>query len=431
VPALRDGLLLGIGTEVTPGEQVPAERRFSATVGYLLVPLGPGDRVAPDQIYRTDRGAWRRLQDGEVPPTDSNSIYLHRVTKEYKRLEAGDAVKAGQVVGLIDPVLAVGELAVKLASLKGAEAERRASEKTKLEAERRMLAMEESNRKVPGSVSRDDYQGAVLTYHRYREEQIAKTAAVEKAQQELIQARAVADMHEIRATRPGTVKTVDREEGDVIKALETVLTEEVSRDRRPAAAKVGAEKVRDVRGKRDGVLVLFGTAVKAGEVVAPDRAVAVGDGAEAKRYRRLREGDTVEAGQLLARLDDRLARADVATKEVAVRAAEAEHRAAQNTKKEAERRVLLMEESNRRVPGSVSRDDYQQAAATLHRYREEEIAREAAVAVRQAELEQARVLLTAYEVRSPARGVVRELLKEPGEAVKAGEPVVRLGVPVP
>jgi multidrug efflux pump subunit AcrA (membrane-fusion protein) len=410
---------------------VPAERRFTATLAYVLVPLGPGDRVAPDQIFRTERGAWRRLQDGEVPPADSNSTYLHRVTREYKRLEAGDVVKAGQVVGLIGPTFAVNELTVKLASLKAAEAIRRASEKTKQEAERRMLAMEESNRKVPGSVSRDDYQGAVLTYHRYREEEIAKTAAVDKARQELIQAQTSADMHEIRATRPGTIKTVDKEDGDVVKAFETVLTEEVSRDKRPAAAKAGAEKVRDVRGRRDGVLVLCGTSVRAGEVVAPGEVVTVGAGAAAKRYRRLREGDTVEAGQLLARLDDRLARTDVAAKEAAVQAAEAEHRAAQNTKEEAERRVKDMEESNRKVPGSVSRDDYHQAAVTLARYREEEIAGEAAVVVRQAELEQAKALLTTYEIRSPARGVVRELLKVPGEAVKAGEPVLRLGVPMP
>jgi multidrug resistance efflux pump len=430
VPALRDGVLLGVGTEVAPGEQVPAERRFSATVAYLVVEAGPNEPVKPDQVFRrSDGGTWRRLRENELP--EPGRVVLHRVKKEFRHLGVGDEVKAGQTVGLVDPVLALNDLQIKLAALSGAEADRRAARKTREEAERRMLAMEESNRKVPGSVSRDDYQGAVLTFHRDREEEAAKQSAVVKAQQELVRAQALVGMHEIRAPRAGVIRALDKEGGDVVKALETVLTLEIPGGKRPAPAGAGRERVRDVRGRRDGVLVLLGSEVKDGEPVAPEQTVMVWTGGAMKRYRRLREGDTVEAGQLLARLDDRLARMDVAVTEAQLRAGETEHQAARKTRAEAERRMLAMEESNRKVPGSVSRDDYQGAVLTFHRYSEEAVAREAAVAVRQAELEQAKALLTTYEIRSPARGVVRGLLKQPGEAVAAGEPVLRLGVPVP
>jgi multidrug resistance efflux pump len=172
-----------------------------------------------------------------------------------------------------------------------------------------------------------------------------------------------------------------------------------------------------------------GTEVKDGEAVRPEDAAT--DGPAAKRYRRLREGDAVEAGQLLWRLDDRLARGDVAAKEALLRVSEAEQNAAMKTKEEAERRVKAMEDSMRLVPGSISIDDYQGANLTAVRYREDGVAKKATVELRKAELEYAKAVLATYEYRSPVRGVVREIPKLPGEAVRTGEPVLRVAVPTP
>src|SRR5262249_38721991 len=62
----------------------------------------------------------------------------------------------------------------------------------------------------------------------------------------------------------------------------------------------------EVPSQRDGVLLFVGTEVKPGEQVGPDRLIIVKRGDQETRYRRLKEGDTVEAGQLVALLDDRL-----------------------------------------------------------------------------------------------------------------------------
>ncbi len=82
----------------------------------------------------------------------------------------------------------------------------------------------------------------------------------------------------------------------------------------------------------------------------------------------------------------------------------------------------------RRVPGSVSKDDYENAKLIAARCREEEIARRADVTVAQAELEQAKAILATYEIRSPFRGVIREIARLPGEAVRVGEPILRIAV---
>lgn len=411
VPALRDGQLLVIGMEIAPGEKVPADRRISATVVYLVT---------------WDKTAWRRWQDGD--PVVPGQVRLQPVKKEYKRLEVGDPVKAGQTVALVDPTLALGELTIKIAALDAAESEARASRKTKEEAERRIAAIESTMQRLPPLVTKDDLEGARLTASRCREEEAAKKSAVVKAQQELIQANAILNLHEIHAPVSGVIKSIEKERGEAVRNLDTVLVVGAARGDRRVPADSDKEKTQAVRAARDGVLFLLGTEINDGEAAAPEQVIKVGSGAAAKNYRRLRVGDTVEAGQLLTRLDDQLARNDATLKEARLQASKAELRATTVTKAEADRRVKAMESSMQKVPGSVSKDDYEGARLTAARYREEEVARRAAVTVCEAELEQAKTMLTTYQIRSPVRGVVRELCKVPGEAVRAGEPIVRLAV---
>jgi multidrug resistance efflux pump len=410
VPSLRDGQILVIGTEIPSGEVVPADRRITANVGYFRV---------------RDGKDWRPYREGEPLPANAKYLQLQRVKKEFKRLEIGDEVKAGQTVALVDPILALGEVDIKIAGVDAAESDARAARKTKEEAERRVAAMEESNRRVPGSVSKDDYEGAKLTAKRYTEEEVAKNCAVIKTQQELIQAATILSMHEIHAPISGFIRDIDRLRGEAVRALETVLVLGTTRDDRPAGR---GENIRDLRTPREGVLTLVGTEIKNGEAVPADQVVIVGTGGAAKRYRPLRDGDAVAEGQLLARLDDRLARTEIALAEARIVASKAEASAARQVREEADRRVASFEESMRRVPGSVSKDDYEGARLTAKRYFEEEIARNSAVHLSTVMREQLTNVLQTYEMHSPVRGVVRELLKFPGEAVRAGDPVLRIVV---
>jgi RNA polymerase sigma factor (sigma-70 family) len=407
VPALRDGQISLVGTEVAPGENVPAARRTAVRVADLFVAVRDGEVIAEGEIKVTDKKRWRRWHEGAplVPP----GIMLQRTIKECKRLQVGDEVKAGQLVGFLDPALPLGEIAVKIAALEAAQSAARVSMKTSVEADRR-VAMFEGVRKPPGAVSEDDYKEAKLVADRCREQSTADRAAVARAQQELIQATNILRMHEIRSPVAGVIASIDKEPGDPVKVLDTVVKVSTPRGTAPARVGTAEEKERIVRGLRDGVLLGYGPA-------------------SGKNTQPLHEGDTVEAGALIARLDDSVARDDIALKESQVQANEATCRASIKVKEEAERRVAAMESSRRKVPGSVAEVDYQDAILAAGRRCEEEIASQARVKVAQAELERAKIALRTFEIRSPARGIVREFLKVPGEAVRSGEPLIRLAVP--
>ena len=91
----------------------------------------------------------------------------------------------------------------------------------------------------------------------------------------------------------------------------------------------------EVPSQRDGVLLYICTDIKPGEQVAPDRVAIIKVADQEKRYRRLKEGDVVEAGQLLGLLDDRLARDDWAIKKSQIAMNEAGLAAAERAREEA------------------------------------------------------------------------------------------------
>jgi RNA polymerase sigma factor (sigma-70 family) len=186
----------------------------------------------------------------------------------------------------------------------------------------------------------------------------------------------------------------------------------------------------EVPSERDGVLLFIGTDIKKGEKVPPDLLVQVKVGEEAKQYRRLRVGDRVEAGQLLARVDDRLAREEVAIKNAKLEATEADRRAATKTKEEAQRRYefVLRAEAHK----AVSNEDVRGAKLTWDRYVEEENAKIAAIKQAQAELRAAHTIVQMHEIRSDISGVIKAIYRHKGEAVKALEPVFLIvGEPKP
>jgi RNA polymerase sigma factor (sigma-70 family) len=173
-----------------------------------------------------------------------------------------------------------------------------------------------------------------------------------------------------------------------------------------------------VPSRQDGVLEIIGREVKPGENVPADR--------KAGNFRLLAEGDRVEAGELLARVEDALARADVQIKEAKVVAAEADYRASVKIRDEAEKRWQALIAANRRAPGSVSPEEMRAGQLNYERYVEDAKSREQAIPVARAEVARAQIILRSYEIRSPVRGVVVAILKKRGEAVRALEGVFRV-----
>src|SRR5207253_3157888 len=85
-----------------------------------------------------------------------------------------------------------------------------------------------------------------------------------------------------------------------------------------------AKRVR-VPSPQNGILLAVGTEVKKG---APGPTFQLRIGKEVRAYRRLRVGDRVEKGQMLAQLDDRRAYNEVAQAEAKFELALADHQAA-------------------------------------------------------------------------------------------------------
>jgi biotin carboxyl carrier protein len=173
----------------------------------------------------------------------------------------------------------------------------------------------------------------------------------------------------------------------------------------------------------DGLLLGVFTEIKPNDKVAPGHVIVV----SGRKYRRLREGDKVKAGQLLARIDDGLALDDVVIAETKVTGAEAERRTSEAMREESKRRLAILD-GQRSKAGTkiVTEDDYGIARVTVERYTQEEMAMKARVIEVQAQLRRAKTQLKMHEIRSPVDGVIKTILFRKGEAVKRLETVLEI-----
>ncbi len=212
----------------------------------------------------------------------------------------------------------------------------------------------------------------------------------------------------------------------------------------------------EVSTEREGRIVVIGTELKEGEKVADkDRvtvtvgflAVHTGDEAyvpykegdpflpgklfiaqEKRTYRKLHVGAAVEAGQLIALVDSTPQLNEVALKIAKLETAESEWQASIETKGEATRRAQASELLWSKGKGFISEDIYRADLFNRDRYIEEEKGRHATLRAAKEDLAAALTILKMYEIHSSESGFIREILKRPGEAIRAFEPVVRLEV---
>jgi WD40 repeat protein len=225
VPAEHDGKLLFLGTEVRPGEVVPKDKLLEYEVSILVVEestwadVEPKDRITdptdPKRLYR------------RVRPTDAllagqTSIVLQKL--QFRKLDVGDRVRAGQLLGIINPELALADLAIKQSKVEGADAERKTSHAMKEESKRR-LALLDGLRSRAGirAVTEEDYGIARVTVERYTQEEVSKAAAGRQASRELSAALTTLNLHMVRASIDGVIKNVYKRRGEATKNLDPVL----------------------------------------------------------------------------------------------------------------------------------------------------------------------------------------------------------------
>lgn len=130
----------------------------------------------------------------------------------------------------------------------------------------------------------------------------------------------------------------------------------------------------------------------------------------------VKEGDEVKAGQVLAQLDDRLAAAEAKSKKAKVTSSEAKLGAARKTKEEAIKRADISKGLFNIK--AIAYDQFRLDELTRDKYIAEEISAEQDVVSAKLEHEQSEIVLQYYEIRSDIPGVVKTIIKQPGEAVK-------------
>jgi WD40 repeat protein len=190
--------------------------------------------------------------------------------------------------------------------------------------------------------------------------------------------------------------------------------------------RMNAFQKEEVPAQRDGVINVIGTELKPGEErsVPADRLVKITVGNQVKYYRRLKEDDQVEEGQLLAVLDDRLARDDRDIKEGKIEVAKAEQVAAEKTRDEAQQRYYTQQRLLHSQSGKVTSEEEARGAKLLwEKSSYEAISKKESVRLATLEEKSADTIVQMHEIRAKIPGVIKTVYKQPGESVKNMEPV--------
>ena len=145
-----------------------------------------------------------------------------------------------------------------------------------------------------------------------------------------------------------------------------------------------------------------------------------------RTYRKLVEGDMVEAGQLVALVDTDLARDELSSKLAKIDVAESELQTSIATKDEAKSRYDRIVSANIKSPGTYSKEDVDGARLTLMRYVEEEKAKRASLVSAQREANAAVTVLKKHNIYAPIAGTIKAIRTQQGEAVKRLETVLEI-----
>jgi len=179
----------------------------------------------------------------------------------------------------------------------------------------------------------------------------------------------------------------------------------------------------------DGIVQFIGTDINEGEIVPPEKTISVQVGGVRKIFRPLKKGDSVKEGQLLARLDDRLARAQMAVQESKVRSSKADFDGAKAIAEEAENKLKIAEDLHRKH--AIALEDFRSAQLTGSKMHFDMMTKKEAVKQAELEMEQVQTLIELHEIRCGVKGVIAVIHKRSGEGIRKFETVFEIEVTDP
>jgi WD40 repeat protein len=232
VPCQHDGQLVVIGTEITEEEaaKLPKDDVTRVNLSYLMILMDRDDkekRKVPESAIRRFRASdapdkvleYRPLEEDDL--VEPGKVHLQAEKRYFRRLRENDDVQEGQLLGLVNPSLAIDDLTIKRAKMLAAIADLQTSEKTRDEAKARY----EASLKLFGTrgVSEEELRGNKLAWDRYKYEVVSKGEAIKVSAAELKQTQTILGMHALRSKIPGTIKAIYKSKGDAVKNLDPVI----------------------------------------------------------------------------------------------------------------------------------------------------------------------------------------------------------------
>lgn len=225
VSSQREGELTVLGLEVPTGTKLDPKQRLEEELGFLAVKTD--ERTIRSGVKRvrvsgeTELNFWRRWTP--LDPLVPGELALGIETKLFKKLAVGERVNKGDLIGVVTPKIVMDELRKKVAEFSAAEAKREATMKTRDEALKRYESAVESDRRQPGSVSREEIRGLFLTYERYISELAEASENIKIKKGDVRQALTTLALHEMRAGITGVVREMYKEAKEGVKPQEPVL----------------------------------------------------------------------------------------------------------------------------------------------------------------------------------------------------------------
>ncbi len=175
-------------------------------------------------------------EDKDKPGVLPATIYRNgeKETIYYRRLQEGDFVREDQMVAMVDPTLALNQVALKSAKLEASKADYEGAVALQKVYSGEVVRLENLKAKNKTFVSDQEYQVAVAQRDKYTEEAVSKKEAIQVAKNELIESQTMLELHTLRntihprddlKTKYGNsiIKAVLKNPGDPVKNLETVM----------------------------------------------------------------------------------------------------------------------------------------------------------------------------------------------------------------